>query len=217
MNTLEVEDIEKILMIIADTAIENEKYFCELDAATGDGDFGSTLAKGFKIIKKNLKDINQKDIGELLKSFGIVMMESCGGVTGSLWGSAFRNAGKYAKGMSVIGLVDAMELLKKFYEGMQKVGGAVIGDKTLLDALIPAVDSFEKEIGKGTEDFILLIRKMGESASAGAEKTKKMIAKKGRAAYLGERSIGHPDAGAVAISIMFENVNKKLLQSESKK
>lgn len=210
MNTLEIEDVEKILMIIADTAIENEKYFCELDAAIGDGDFGLTLAKGFKIIKKNLENTNQKDIGELLKSLGIIMMETCGGATGSLWGSAFRNAGKYAKGMTVIGIVDATGLLKKFYEGMQKVGGAVIGDKTLLDALIPAIDTMEKEIGKGTEDFIPLIRKMGKSASAGAEKTKKMIAKKGRAVYLGERSIGHPDAGAVAISIMFDNVNKQL-------
>ncbi|MBN2049706.1 MAG: dihydroxyacetone kinase subunit L [Spirochaetales bacterium] len=213
MEKLKTTDVKKILDVMADTAIENEQYFCKLDAAAGDGDFGSTLAKGFKIIKENLEENSKYDIGELLKSSGMLIMKSCGGATGSLWGSAFRSAGKSAKGKAELTAVECREVLNDFCGGMKKVGGAEVGDKTLIDALDPAIKAMERSIEKGVKDIDTLLEEAEKAAADGAERTKEIIAKKGRATYLGKRSIGYPDAGAVAVSMMFKDVNNKLFRS----
>jgi len=208
MNTLTLEDVKKILDITADTVLENEKHFCDLDAVTGDGDFGMTLAKGFKVIKAELEDSDSEDVGGLMKAIGMTMLETCGGATGSLWGTGFRAMGKSARGKQEIALSDLHEMATSFIGGMQKVGGAELGDKTLLDALIPASETMAKDAGNGL-DIAAAMKNACDAAAEGAEKTKEMKARKGRATYLGERSIGHPDAGAEAISILFKAVNDK--------
>jgi phosphoenolpyruvate---glycerone phosphotransferase subunit DhaL len=208
MKTLELTDVKKILGIIAETSIEQEQYFCKLDAAAGDGDFGSTLAKGFKIIRKHLAEFTEGDAGELLKSSGMLIMKSCGGASGSLWGSAFRSAGKAIEGTSVLDARDCGRCLQEFCNGMKKVGGAVVGDKTIIDALEPAAELFAERAEAGESDILRLIEAAAAASAAGAESTKHFVARKGRATYLGERSIGHPDAGAVAVSIMFANVHE---------
>ncbi|MDP8217892.1 MAG: dihydroxyacetone kinase subunit DhaL [Candidatus Theseobacter exili] len=202
MKTLNISDIKGIMNITADTVLENEKHFCDLDAVTGDGDFGMTLAKGFKVIKVELGNFDSEDIGGLMKAIGMSMLETCGGATGSLWGAGFRAMGKDAKGKSEVSLVDISEMVKAFIQGMQKVGGAVVGDKTLLDALIPAAEAMAEDSKSEDVDIAAAFKHAGEAAAVGAEKTKDMIAKKGRATYLGKRSLGNPDAGAEAISIL---------------
>ncbi|MBI9106715.1 MAG: dihydroxyacetone kinase subunit L [Spirochaetales bacterium] len=208
MKTLNISDIKSVLKITADTVLENEKHFCDLDAVIGDGDFGMTLAKGFRVIKVELEKFEADDIGGLMKSIGMTMLETCGGATGSLWGAGFRAMGKSAKGKSEAELTDISEMTASFIGGMQKVGGAVLGDKTLLDALIPASESMAKDADAGL-DIAEAMKNAGAAATMGADNTKQLIAKKGRATYLGDRSLGYPDAGAEAISVLFKAVNDK--------
>lgn len=208
MNKLTFEDVIKILHIIADTVLENEKHFCDLDAVTGDGDFGMTLAKGFKVIKAEIENTNSNDIGALMRKIGMTMLETCGGATGSLWGAGFRAMGNVAKGKQEIVLADLSEMTSSFIGGMQKVGGAELGDKTLLDALIPASEAIVRKVGSDN-DIAMAMKNAGVAAAEGSEKTKEMKAKKGRATYLGERSLGHPDAGAEAINVLFKAINDR--------
>lgn len=208
MKILNISDIKNIMIIIADTILANEKYFCDLDAVAGDGDFGMTLAKGFRVIKSELESYQEENIGNLMNLIGMTMLEICGGATGSLWGAGFRAIGKYAAGKSEVELNDISEMISSFIMGMQKVGGAVLGDKTLLDAMIPASESMAKD-AEANIDIAEAMKNAGVAASIGADKTKTIKAKKGRATYLGERSIGHPDAGAQAISVLFKAVNDK--------
>ena len=211
MDTISISELKNIMEFISDTVIKNEKRFCDLDAVTGDGDFGATLAKGFRVIKKDLEVMEAADAGGLMKSIGMIMMETCGGATGSLWGAGFRSMGKSAKGKSEINIVDISEMMTAFIAGMQKVGGAELGDKTLLDALIPAAESMVKDAASGA-GLAEAMNKAGAAAAEGAGKTKEMKAKKGRATYLGDRSLGHPDAGAEAINILFQAVNVKFFK-----
>ncbi len=208
INIVEKEDIVAIVHIVTDTVLTNEVYFCELDSAAGDGDFGMSLAKGFKVIKEDILDkdqIKDADIGSFFRRCGMVLIENCGGASGPLWGTAFLEAGKYSKAKNSLTLQEFAELGEAFVYGVQKRGKAIVGDKTLLDALIPAVLVL-KESAQDGGNFISAMGKAVKAAEAGTEATKIMVAKKGRATYLGERSIKHPDAGAVAISVIIKDV-----------
>lgn len=194
-------DVVKIVDKMCDIIIENEVKFCELDSIAGDGDFGMSLAKGFKQVKKEWEDLSKENIGAFLKDSGMVITEHCGGASGPIWGSAFRGAAKYAKGKESLETAEAAELLEAAIAGVQKRGGAKLGDKTLLDALIPATEALKAGAAENLDKNTLL-DKVAKAASEGAENTKKIVASKGRATYLGERSLNHPDAGAMGISII---------------
>jgi len=209
MDRLTTQDIVNIVGIMSDIIIENEVYFCELDSAAGDGDFGMSLAKGFKVVKNEWEQLSKDEIGHFLKECGMLIIEHCGGASGPIWGNAFRSMGKYAQGKVELNLVEAGELLQSAVDGIQKSGGAKLGDKTLLDALIPATEAL-KECGVSGEEMLMSFRKSAEAAAAGAEKTKEIVAVKGRASYLGERSLNYPDAGAMAIGIIFNGIVDRL-------
>jgi dihydroxyacetone kinase-like protein len=206
---MNVVELINIVDIMSDIILENEVYFCELDSAAGDGDFGMSLSKGFKVLKAEWEDLSKDDIGVFLKGCGMLITEHCGGASGPIWGSAFRAAGKYSAGMTELNLNELGELLQSAIYGIQKTGGAKLGDKTLLDALIPATESLKNSSEAG-EDMLEAMKKSAERAVLGGEKTKEIIAKKGRASYLGERSINFPDAGATAIGIIFTGIVEKL-------
>lgn len=206
---LSVHDIIEIVGIMTDIIIENEVYFCELDSHAGDGDFGMSLAKGFKQLKKEYDQIEKSDIGEFLKGCGMIITEYCGGASGPIWGSAFRSSAKYAIGRKDLRLEELAELMQGAVDGVQKCGGAKLGDKTLLDALIPAVESLKKSASEG-DKMLEAMKKSSIEAVLGAEKTKEFVARKGRASYLGERSISFPDAGAVAIGVIFTGIVENL-------
>lgn len=193
---------------MAKLIIEKEVYFCELDSFAGDGDFGMSLAKGFKKLKKEWDNLPQEDIGTFLKACGMIINEHCGGVSGPIWGSAFRSAGKYAVGKTELSLTELGDLLQNAVNSIQKIGGAQLGDKTLLDALIPATESLKKS-GESGEDLLEAIKKAAKDAVLGAEKTKDIVASKGRASYVGERSLNHADAGAMAVGILFTEIVEK--------
>jgi len=147
MDKITTKDMANIIDIMADIIIENEVHFCKMDSAAGDGDFGMSLAKGFKQLKKDWDELDFDDIGAFLKSCSMVIMEYCGGASGPIWGSGFRGAAKSAKGKEEIGLSELAEMMQAAVESIQKTGersfgvGAKVGDKTLIDALAPAADS----------------------------------------------------------------------------
>ena len=214
MDSLLIKDMINMIDIMTSTIIENEVPFCELDSAAGDGDFGSSLAKGFRMVRLECNSLNQEDFGLFLKDCSMIITEHCGGASGPIWGSAFRSASKVAMGKTEFSIGDMAELLQSAIDGIQKRGGAKLGDKTLLDALIPAVESL-KQSSTDHENFFDAMSKCAQAAVKGAERTKEIIAKKGRASYLGERSLQYPDAGATAIGVIFTTIVDKLFVTAS--
>lgn len=211
MEKLHTADIVGMVEEMAKLIIDKEVEFCELDSFAGDGDFGMSLAKGFRQLKLEWAELPQEDIGEFLKGCAMVIIEHCGGASGPIWGSAFRSAAKYAKGKTELSGLELAELLENAVEGIQKRGGAKLGDKTLLDALIPAAAAQRKSAENG-EALLVSMRKGAEAAVQGAEQTKDIVASKGRASYVGERSLSHPDAGATAIGILFTGIVDRMEQ-----
>jgi len=198
--------------------IENEVPFCELDSFAGDGDFGMSVAKGFRQLKREWSDIvtNEKlDIGSFLDACSMVIMEYCGGASGPIWGSAFRAAAIETGSRKTLTRTEFALMIHAAVKGIQMTGertfgrGAGMGDKTLIDALIPCADAWIT--GARNQDEIRTIFKKGAQAAVeGAEATKNFVARMGRAGTVGERSLGHPDAGAYALGIIFTCISEGL-------
>ncbi len=201
MRTISKDNVISTVAAMCNIIIENEVPFCELDSVAGDGDFGMSLAKGFKQVQAQWGELETEDIGAFLKSCGMIITEHCGGASGPIWGSAFRGMGKYAQGKSELTLAEMGEMLQSAIDAIQKRGGAKLGDKTLLDALIPLVESI-KASAAAEHALQAAFNQAAEAAVAGAEKTKLISASKGRASYVGERSVNFPDAGATAIGVI---------------
>lgn len=202
MQTINTEMMIQIVDKMGDIIIENEVYFCELDSVAGDGDFGMSVAKGFRQLKADWEELSKDDIGAFLKDTGMVITEFCGGASGPIWGSAFRAAAKSARGKTEITVAEFADMLEAAVAGIQKRGNAQLGDKTLLDALIPTAVAW-REAAEKDQDAIAAMEAGAAAARDGAEKTKSMTANKGRASYVGERSLEHPDAGAMALGVIF--------------
>ncbi len=205
---LVAKDVVDSMSAMIDTVLENENFFCELDSAAGDGDFGTSLARGFRGLRSNWESLSKEDIGVFMMECSAIIMDRCGGASGPLWGTAFRQAGRYSKGKERMDLMELSEFFQAMVNGVQKVGGAKRGDKTLLDALIPATESLQKSASK-QEDMLLAFKKSVAAAENGAESTREIAATKGRASYLGDRSVGHYDAGAKAVAVILTDVFNK--------
>ncbi|MBQ9370276.1 MAG: DAK2 domain-containing protein, partial [Clostridia bacterium] len=211
-ETINTAAFVKIVDKMADVIIENEVPFCEADKM-GDGDFGMSIAKGFKQLKADWATRKKGDIGEFLVSCSEIIKEYCGGASGPIWGSAFKYAGKAMLGKKEINLTDLAFLFTEANRGVYETGkksfgkGAEIGDKTLVDALKPCAMALTKaaQEGKTLQEGIDLGAK---AAHDGAEATKTHVATLGRAGTVGERSIGYPDAGAHGLDVIFNELAK---------
>ena len=201
MGTINTTQVVATVQAMCDIIIANEVPFCDLDSVAGDGDFGMSLAKGFRQLKADWADLEQDDIGAFLKACGMVITEHCGGTSGPIWGSAFRGMGRYAQDKATLSLGELAEMLQAAIDAIQKRGGAKLGDKTLLDALIPLVESL-KASAAANAALPAAFDAAIAAAAQGAENTKKIAASKGRASYVGDRSLDHPDAGAMAIAVI---------------
>ena len=198
--------VEFVVRTIADTAIANEKYFGELDAVVGDGDFGYSMARGFEIVLSDWDGFDRSDISTFLKKVAVVITSRIGGTSGPLWGTAFLRAATAVKGKDELDGTDAVAMLRAAAEGIKKRGNSDVGDKTLLDALVPMTDAVEEQLAKpGTAAEVAKVAAV--AARHAADATSSMQAMRGRASYTGERSIGSPDAGAVAVAVMAERVS----------
>jgi len=201
------QDLESVVQVIAHAVLENEQYFTELDGVVGDGDFGYSLARGFDKVLGGWDDLDRSSPGTFLKQISTVIIGSVGGVSGAIWGTAFLRAGMYLGEKEEIAGPDVVAMLRATIEGIKKRGQSDVGDKTLLDALVPAVDALEESLNGG-EGAAAALNDAAVAARTSAEATRSMIAKKGRAAYTGERSIGTLDAGAVAVAVLMEAVSR---------
>jgi dihydroxyacetone kinase phosphoprotein-dependent L subunit len=197
--------------VIAQTAVDNETYFCELDAVVGDGDFGYSLARGFEIVLSDFDELEYDDAGGLLKKTALVLTKRIGGTSGPIWGTAFLRAGASLAGNPEPSGADVVAALRASIEGIKQRGNTDLGDKTLLDALVPAVDELEQALQEGADDAL---PRAAAKARESAEATKGMLAQRGRASYTGERSRDSADAGAIGIAVMLEAVSRAWQESE---
>jgi dihydroxyacetone kinase phosphoprotein-dependent L subunit len=205
MGGSSLENVELVVRTIAETAVDNEKYFGELDAVVGDGDFGYSMARGFELVLGDFDSFDRSDIGTFLKKIAVVITGRIGGTSGPIWGTAFIRAGTAAAGKTELTAEETIVMLRAAIDGIKQRGQSDLGDKTLLDALVPAVDALEQDLGDGKAVPEALAR-AATIARERAEATREMLAKRGRAAYTGERSIGTLDAGAVAVAVMLERL-----------
>ena len=191
---IDQEQVLEILHAIGEKITEEKLYLTELDNVIADGDHGINLARGFAEVEKKRPMMEGKDIGTMLKTAGMALVSTVGGASGPLYGTAFMQAGKALAGKTE---------LDAFVAGVQLRGKSVAGEKTMLDAMIPARDAFKAALdaGKGAKDALA---DAVAAAEQGVEYTKTIIATKGRASYLGERSLGHQDPGATSFTTMLK-------------
>jgi len=201
---MSLSSTEFVVRTVAETAIENEKYFGDLDAVVGDGDFGYSLARGFEKLLEGWDDLDRGNPGTFLKRTGMVIASRIGGTSGPIWGTAFMRAGGAAGDAAS---PDVVAMLRAAIEGIKARGQSDVGDKTLLDALVPLTDTLAEALAGGAtaEDAI---RAAAGAARQAADATVDMVAKRGRASYTGERSRGSVDAGAMAVAVITERISE---------
>jgi dihydroxyacetone kinase-like protein len=195
--------VEFVVRTIRDTALANEKYFGDLDAVVGDGDFGFSLARGFELVARDWDGFDRTDAATFLRKVAVVITSRIGGTSGPIWGTAFLRAAGAAAGKSDADGATAVAMLRAAIEGIATRGNASLGDKTLLDSLSPATDEIERQVGQGS-DGPTTVRAAAAVARSTADETAKLQARRDRQAYTGERSIGSVDPGAVAVAVIFE-------------
>ncbi len=208
-------DTKKILEIIAAIAkkIEAEKDFLtQLDNEIGDGDHGINLSRGFKSVEEKLPTFADKDIGAILKGVGTQLVSTVGGASGPLYGTAFMKAGNVCKGKFELTAAEFAAALEAAVNGIKMRGKAVEGEKTMLDALCPAYKALKDGIDGG-KNLVDALADGVDAAAAGVEYTKTIIATKGRASYLKERSLGHQDPGATSSLYMLQTALEVLREA----
>ena len=195
----------EIIKSISKTIEENAQFLTDLDAAVGDSDHGINMARGFRKVEEKLPDLAEKDIGTVLKQVGMALVSTVGGASGPLYGTAFMKAGAVAAGKTELDLDGFLTVLDAGIGGVTMRGKAVKGEKTMLDAMLPAFAAIKAAAGEGKPVAEALAAGV-KAAEEGVEYTKTIIATKGRASYLGERSIGHQDPGATSFTLMLRAI-----------
>lgn len=196
-------DILTWINLLSQEISENKEYLTELDSQIGDADHGINMNRGFKKVQEKLPELEDKDIGGLLKGVGMALVSSVGGASGPLYGTFFMKAGGAVAGKDELSIQDLTELFEAGYEGIKSRGRAQTGEKTMLDAMHPALEALsaaatvEKPVKDAMNDVL-------SAAESGMQSTIEMQATKGRASYLGERSVGHQDPGATSAYLMFK-------------
>ncbi|TAM75165.1 MAG: dihydroxyacetone kinase subunit L [Chloroflexota bacterium] len=210
MTRTGLDDLDLVLGTMARTIVDNAVYFADLDAVAGDGDFGYSLRNGFEVVSSEYQTFDHASIGAVLRKVGMVIAGKVGGVSGPIWGTAFIRAAAVAGDKTDLSPEDLIAMLRASIAGVMQRGGASLGEKTLLDALVPAVDSLEASFADPAtraDHGLAAVQKAADVATKAALATKPMIAQRGRAAYTGERSIGSVDAGATAIGVILQAIS----------
>jgi dihydroxyacetone kinase-like protein len=190
---------------------EQRAELTKLDSAIGDGDHGTNMDRGMRKALERLEGVEGEDIGGTLKAVGMALVSSVGGAGGPLYGTLFMQMGQAAAGRSELDLAGWAEAVQAGVKGVQMRGKAEPGDKTMLDALIPAADALRQAAGDGAELGEALARAAG-AAEEGMRATIPLVARKGRASYLGERSKGHQDPGATSSYLLLRSAADTLGQ-----
>jgi phosphoenolpyruvate---glycerone phosphotransferase subunit DhaL len=218
LTNLGSRDIILVIQRLSDHIYLNVDYLTKLDADIGDGDHGTNLARGFGEVKARISELGKMDdIGSILQQTGTILISSIGGASGPLYGTAFRRAGKVVKGKNTIDVNDLAEMLEAAEQGIVSIGGVRVGDKTMLDALDPAAKAARAAARSGEKDIVRSFEMIASAAKEGLEKTKSLVATKGRAMYLGDRSLGKYDVGAASLTVMIESTLDTVLKIDQEK
>ena len=205
---ISTNDFKKILTSISDTIDKNVNYLTELDAKIGDGDHGVNMNKGFKKIKEKINESAIEDIGSMLITSGKVLLNEIGGAMGPLYGGGFIKAGMALKGKIDLDKNDIYTLFMSILESVISLGGAKVGDKTMVDTLSPFIGKYKKAIEKN--NLLVSFEKALIKARKGMKSTKDMISRIGRSSRLLERSKGHLDVGAVSSYLILDSFYNSL-------
>ncbi len=203
------ETVLKFIDIFGDKMQEHRQALTDMDQAIGDGDHGINMSRGMKAVAEKREDLAQKNIADLLKDVGMTLVSKVGGASGPLYGTAFLKASMVCKDKEELNAQDLSDILKALKDGVVTRGKATVGEKTILDALVPAIEAYDKalEEQKPAKEAMLEAEK---AAFEGVEYTKTIIATKGRASYLGERSIGFQDPGATSMAYLIQSIQETL-------
>jgi len=202
-TSLNTEEVVAMLHMVADAVIAAEPILTDADRALGDGDHGLGMQRGMNAAKEALDAETFESVDGPFTAFGKAMMSSMGGASGVVFGTVFRGGGRELKGVETFDSTALSSLLNAAAEGVMKKGGAKPGDKTMLDALVPAAEKAKEVSSQPLPDAI---RAVADAAEAGKEASKDMIATMGRAKTLGERSLGKADAGAVSVTVILSTM-----------
>lgn len=197
------QDVLRWLDTLQKVFAENRQQLTDLDSAVGDGDFGISLDRGFTAVQAELTAKPPVDIRAVFQSVASVLIKTMGGSSGPLFGTFFLRAAAACADKSELAPADVVALFQAGVEGLQQRGKAAIGDKTMMDAWLPAVDAMRVALDTGS-DLTDILGKGAAAAEAGMRATIDMQARKGRGSYLGERSVGHQDPGATATYLLFK-------------
>ena len=195
------KDAIKWLSLYADALDENKVYLTKLDADIGDADHGINMTRGFDSVREQLDSLKNEDLGTIFKKTGTALVSSVGGAAGPLYGTWFMEAGKVTSGEQSMDTDQLKEVFQAGLDGIKRRGKAEAGQKTMIDAMKPAVDALERSVEDG-DDIESALQSSSEAAYDGMKDTIPMVAEKGRASYLGERSKGHQDPGATSTYLL---------------
>jgi dihydroxyacetone kinase-like protein len=201
--TISRDDVLNWIKACAATLAENRDYLIQLDAAIGDADHGANMDRGFKAVLTKLPDLASKDIGTIFKTVGMTLISTVGGAGGPLYGTFFLQAGMKTTGKMELSAADWSSALEAAVAGVVMRGKAEPGDKTMVDALTPAMQALQAAVQAETT-IPEALRRSAEAARQGMEATTPLVARKGRASYLGERSAGHQDPGATSTYLLLQ-------------
>ncbi|MEM9280295.1 MAG: dihydroxyacetone kinase subunit DhaL [Verrucomicrobiota bacterium] len=202
---LSVEEAKQMLLVVALAIIDAEPVLSDADRALGDGDHGVGMKRGMEAVIERLQSNDFESIEKLFSAMGMEMMSSMGGASGAIFGTFYRSGGKAIAGAEAFGPYQLAEFLEAAAAGVMKRGGAKPGDKTMLDALVPAA---ERAAEVREKPLMEALEAVADAAESGRDASKDMVATMGRAKTLGDKSLGHPDAGAVSVAIMLRTMQQ---------
>ena len=194
---IEQKDVLEWVNKYAGVIAENRQYLIDLDSPIGDADHGENMNRGFQAVFKKMPEVADKDIGSVLKMVGMTLLSTVGGAGGPLYGTLFIQMGTKSDGKMALDLKDWCEMLEAALSGVVARGKAELGDKTMVDALTPASNTL-KDATKNGKSIAQALAESAAAAEKGMKDTIPLVARKGRASYLGERSAGHQDPGATS-------------------
>lgn len=205
MKGMDADGVISVLRAMCRRMEAEKDFLTELDNVIADGDHGINMARGFAAVERKLPELSGKDLGAVLKTVGLTLVSAVGGSAGPLYGTMFLKSGMAMAGKTEIALDDFLVCLKLSIDGVQQRGHAVRGEKTMLDAMIPAWEAMTAARTSCLTSEAVLDAGIA-AAHNGVEYTKTIVATKGRASYIGERSLGHQDPGATSFAFLLETV-----------
>jgi phosphoenolpyruvate---glycerone phosphotransferase subunit DhaL len=204
-TTLTAETVLRWLKNCTESFEQHKTELTELDAAIGDADHGANMARGFNAVGGKLAELQGKDIGTIFKTVAMTLISTVGGASGPLYGTFFLQAVNGANGKSELTQAELCSVFGSGLQGLMNRGKAVVGEKTMVDALVPALEAMKPQ---GQDTLAAGIDRAVAAAKEGADSTIPLVAKKGRGSYLGERSAGHLDPGARSSVLLLEALQK---------